>query len=95
MLKSTTGFQEGNGYSGYITLADEADPAAVIDATLAILWQGLPDAEYGLVQWIRDGEGYRETDVGLTTREDLQGRYGPQPGTGVPPTDQPALELRE
>ncbi len=94
-MDSTTGFQEGTGYSGYITLEPTADPATVIDATLAILWQGRKGAEYGLVEWLKDGKGYRESDVGLIDEADYEARYGEQPGTGVPPTDKPALQLLE
>lgn len=94
MLDSTTGFQEGTGYSGYILLEHGADTAALIDATLAILWQGRRNAGYGLIKWNQDGKGYRDTDVGLGTQKDLEERYGPQPGTGVPPTDKPALTLQ-
>lgn len=95
MMDSTTGFQEGTGYSGYILLEHGADTAAVIDATLAILWQGRRNAGYGLIQWNQDRKGYRDTDVGLFDHDDLEARYGPQPGTGVPPSDKPALALVE
>lgn len=87
---------EGTGYSGPIFVDNEADPVAVLDQVLAILWQGLPEANPGGVRVIdEDGTRVDPSDVGLIVRTDIEARYGPQPGTGEPPTDKPSLKLEQ
>lgn len=94
-LRSHEGGAEGTGYEGDVTVKDGADPATVIDAVLALLWQGLPDAGYTGVAFYVDGRALRAADAGLLTHQDLEARYGEQPGTGVPPKDKPALQVRD
>lgn len=86
---------EGTGYDGTIRVDNQADPLAVLDQALAILWQGLPRASFHSFGVLgEDGTEVRPSDVGLTSPDEFEARYGPQPGTGEPPTDKPSLKLK-
>ena len=95
-INSHDSMSQGTGYGGQILIDTTADPVDVLDGTLAILWQGMPDASYIGVRVIqKDGEVTRSSDVGLTSPDDFEARYGPQPGTGEPPADKPPLKLKQ
>lgn len=94
-LTGYDGEPQGTGYNGQIVIDGSADPVAVLDRVLAILWQGMPDANYDSVRVLKDTSPTRASDVGLTRHAEFEERYGPQPGTGVPPSDKPALVVVE
>jgi len=94
-LTSYDGAPQGTGYNGQIVIDRSADPVAVLAHVLAILWQGMPDANYDSVRVLKDTSPTRASDVGLIRHADFEARYGPQPGSGVPPKDKPALELHD
>lgn len=80
-------------YRGQVQVDATADPLLVLDQVLAILWQGMAGADPDVV--VHQGDAlYDASSVGLGPRR-LEERYGAQPGTGVPPTDKPALQLRD
>lgn len=90
-LRATDGFPRGTAYVGTVVVGDEADPVEVLDAVLAVLWQGMPEAGYPLVEVVQGLRGTSPGDVGLVSRADFEARYGPQPGSGEPPADKPPL----
>jgi hypothetical protein len=89
----SAGVGTGPRYNGQVRIDGTADPALVLDQVFAILWQGMPEPQMNVR--VRQGDTFYGIDsVGLDTTS-LSERYGEQPGTGVPPTDQPPLELQE
>lgn len=85
-LHWTNGFDNPNGYSGDVYARKASDGLSTLDRVLAILRQGHPGASLAGVQVAVQGEfTVSPPDVGLWSESDYQGRYGPQPGTGVPP----------
>lgn len=87
---ATTGAQ----YTARLTTDGTVDPYVVIDATAAILRQGYERAT--LEVWVAKDpasgipETYRLLDLLDRAAEDpLTDRYGPQPGDGTPPADDP------
>lgn len=82
----TNGFDNANGYGGTIYARRGADEVDILDRALAILRQGRPSAYLGAIEVARpDAFVIFASDVGLWTPADFTARYGPQPGTGVPP----------
>lgn len=81
-------------YNGQVVVDASADPLLVLDQVLAILWQGMPGADLSGVD-VRQVDAFYGTEAVRLGDNRLKERYGPQPGTGVPPTDKPALELPE
>lgn len=79
-------------YRGQVRIDDQHDPATILDQVLAILWQGMPDADLSNVK-IRQGDTFYDTSSVALGDARRKERYGPQPGPGVPPKDKPALEL--
>ena len=78
-------------YRGTVEVDDSADPLQVLDQVLAILWQGIPGASLRDVVVHQGTAGFYDAAyVGLGDAL-LEERYGPQPGTGTPPADQPPL----
>lgn len=79
-------------YRGTVEVDDTVDPLKVLDQVLAILWQGMPGASLRDVVVHQGEDGFYDAPyVGLGDAL-LAERYGPQPGTGTPPVDQPPLE---
>ena len=93
-LDSYDSASQGTGYQSDIYINDQADPVMVLDQATAILWQGLPEARINVSVIEKDGREIRTSDVGLIVSDDFEARYGPQPGSGEPPTDKPSLELK-
>lgn len=87
-------FTNGSNYLALLRVERGTDVAGVIDAATAILWQGRPDASI-LVEVTRRGSNLiaNSTSVGLPSRESLVQRYGPQPGNGEVPADEPPLRV--
>lgn len=85
-------FTTGSNYLALLRVKRGTDVAGVIDAATAILWQGRPDASI-LVEVTRRGSNLivNSTSVGLSARESFVRRYGPQPGDGEVPADEPPL----
>lgn len=85
-LRWTNGFDSPNGYGGTIDGERTANAAMILDRALAILWQGRPGADLGAIEVISKGDlAVFPSEFGLKGQADYAARYGPQPGTGVPP----------
>lgn len=85
-LHWTNGFDNPNGYSGDVYAREGSDCLAILDRVLAILRRGHPGTSLAGVQVAVQGEfTVSPPDAGLWSESDYQKRYGPQPGTGVPP----------
>ncbi|WP_392543552.1 hypothetical protein [Oryzobacter telluris] len=85
---------DGALYSGALVSDGTQNPYAVLDAAAAVLRQGRPRAGILLtVEVPREGEvpvQYTSTSLlDLTVLDPLTARYGPQPGSGEPPTATP------
>jgi hypothetical protein len=85
-LNWKNGFENPNSYGGEIRSARGADKIEILDRALAILRQGRPGASFGGLEVVPPddfvlGPGH----LGLLGPADYTARYGPQPGTGVPP----------
>lgn len=86
-LRWSNGFDNPNGYHGSIDAGRGADAAAILDRALALLRQGRPGADLGGIHVAPASEfAVWPTDFGLWTQADYTARYGPQPGTGLPPS---------
>lgn len=86
-------FGQSNSYGGDIHVRAGVDAAHVLDEALAILRMGRPGAFYTSVEVFQPGaSAISPTDFGLWSQADYTQRYGPQPGTGLPP--QTPLEPR-
>ena len=85
---ATVRFREGFGRTGYyatVEVGDDADPLDVADRTYAVLRQGQPNVPISL-EVVQDDTIVDTTSVaGVGTPEELEERYGPQPGDGTPP----------
>jgi hypothetical protein len=80
-----------NGYSADIDTDGEAEPNAFIDSVFAILYQGKYGASISISITApaipkEGGPGSRSYFLLEST---IRGRYGPQPGTGLPPANKP------
>lgn len=85
-LRWTNGFDRPNGYRGRVYTRRGIDAVNVLDHALAILRQGRPGASFGGFEVVPDsGFALGPSHVGLETQADYTARYGPQPGTGLPP----------
>jgi hypothetical protein len=85
-VRWTNGFDFPNGYRGIIAVRRGGDAADVLDRVLAILRQGRAGAALDGIKVAATGTvGVFAEDFGLVTQADFTARYGPQPGTGVPP----------
>jgi hypothetical protein len=85
-VKFRKSFTDGTGYYGTITVDEDADAAAALDHTYAILRQGRFDVV--ITVSARQGRKVVFSDAfGLAAgvEPDLTDRYGPQPGDGKPP----------
>lgn len=80
-------------YHGQVRIQETADPLEVLDHVLAILWQGMEGAALDVA--VRQGDTFYDTRSVHLGANRLEERYGDQPGSGVPPTDEPPLELAE
>ena len=81
-----------NSYGGTVTVARDATHVSrIVDRTCAILWQGHPDVSVLFEVALPDGSLVSSTSYHLASPDDLEQRYGPQPGTGEPPQDAPPL----
>ena len=85
-------FANPNSYGGTITV----DPGAkhverIVDQACAILRQGHPDASIVLDVALPDSSTVSTVAYDVAFPEDLEKRYGPQPGTGQVPDDAPPL----
>jgi hypothetical protein len=87
-------FTNGRNYLALLRVGRRVDVADIIDSTTAVLWQGRPDVSI-LVEVERRGSNVivNSTSVGLSTRESLVQRYGPQPGDGRVPAGVPPLRV--
>ena len=87
-------FTNGRNYLALLRVGRRVDVADIIDSTTAVLWQGRPDVSI-LVEVERRGSNVivNSTSVGLSTRESLVQRYGPQPGDGRVPAGAPPLRV--
>ncbi|NCT92134.1 hypothetical protein GXB85_14395 [Cellulomonas sp. APG4] len=70
------------GYSGEVVVSDDADPACVLDRTLALLWQG---RSYLSVAVKQGDEFTHPADLadGLPRAAAFAERYGDKPDDGV------------
>jgi len=85
-LRWSNGFDNANSYGGVVEVGRDVEPIAVLDRVLAILRLGRPGADLGGVRVARPSAlDVSATLVGLWSQADYTARYGPQPGTGVPP----------
>ena len=85
-------FANPNSYGGTVTVARDATHVSrIVDRTCAILWQGHPDVSVLFEVALPDGSLVSSTSYHLASPDDLEQRYGPQPGTGEPPQDAPPL----
>lgn len=75
-------------YVGEINLAPRADPEQVLDQAMAILRQGRFRALMALSAYPPTSPAIYSDTVAGHTRDDLDTRYGPQPGSGQPPDPQ-------
>ena len=82
-------FGRANNYSGTVTAERGTDGRVLLDQVLALLWQGHLGASYGIAVEVDGAPLVTPRRIGLELRSDWPDRYGPQPGTGVPPTDKP------
>jgi len=77
------------GYVGRVVIDPQADAQKTLDTLYAILRQGRPDAGIGISG--SQGDGGVEFELlpgsGVGTPDQLEERYGPQPGDGAPPAD--------
>ena len=85
-VRWTNGFDNPNGYRGTIDVRANANEVQILDRALAILRQGRPSADLGGLEVAREGAFVVfASDFGLWTQSDYTARYGPQPGSGLPP----------
>ena len=81
-------FANPNSYAGTITVEPGAkDVAGIVDRMCAILRQGHPDASILVSVALRGNATVATTAYHVALPQDLEKRYGPQPGTGEPPQD--------
>ena len=86
---------DGRLYSGRLETDGEENPYAVLDAATAVLRQGRPRAQILVTVAADPTRGvpreYTSTEILDRSQPDpLTARYGPQPGDGTPPVDDPA-----
>lgn len=80
-------FGDSNSYGGQVRVRAGVDGVHILDSILAILRQGRAGAFYGAVEILEPRQfAITPTDFGLWSQADYTARYGPQPGTGVPPS---------
>jgi hypothetical protein len=85
-------FANPNSYGGTIAVERDAKNVAhIVDQACAILWQGHPDASILFEVTLPDRSTVSSTAYHLADPQDLEKRYGPQPGTGEPPRGAPPL----
>lgn len=85
-LRWTNGFDNPNGYGGTVYAGRDSDDVAILDQVLAILRQGRPGADLDAIEvWRMGSYPVFPSEFGLKGQADYTARYGPQPGTGVPP----------
>lgn len=82
---------DGALYSGSLVTDGRENPYAVLDAAVAVLRQGRPGADILLTVDVPTAGGvpvqYTSTKLlDRTLPDPLTARYGPQPGSGEPPT---------
>jgi hypothetical protein len=91
-LEYSDSFANPNEYAGTVTVARTADVAGVVDRMCALLWQGRPEVSVHVTV----SYGSREVttaDLRLSTPDDLERRYGSQPGSGEPPPSATPLRV--
>ena len=90
-LEYLDSFANPNGYSGTVDAKKGVDPRELLDAVLAVLRTGHPDAALDVSVSSRSlGYQIGPDFLGLFLKEDFDRRYGPQPGDGTPPPSLPA-----
>ena len=82
---------DGATYSGSLVSDGRENPYATLDAAVAVLRQGRPRADIVLTLDVPTDGGapvqYTSTKLlDRTAADPLTARYGPQPGSGEPPT---------
>jgi len=88
-------FGNPNVYSGTVEAAKGVDPRRLLDAVLALLRTGHPNAGLAVAVSSRSlGSQVGPDSLGLFLKDDFERRYGPQPGDGVPPTELPPATTR-
>ena len=91
-LEYLNSFANPNGYSGTVDAKKGVDPRKLLDAVLALLRTGHPDAALAVTVSSRSlGYQIGPDYLGLFLKEDVDRRYGPQPGDGKPPASLPPL----
>jgi len=89
-LEYLDSFANPNSYTGTVDAKKGVDPRKLLDAVLALLRTGHPNAALA-VTVNSDSLGYQigPDFLGLFLKEDFDRRYGPQPGDGTPPPSLP------
>ena len=85
---------DGRTYTGSLQSDGAVNPYETLDAAVAILRQGRPGADIVITIDVptSSGPALQLTSTTLLDRgqqDPLTARYGPQPGDGLPPADQP------
>lgn len=87
-------FGNDNIYVGTIIVSQRDQALRLLDHTVAILRQGRRNASIIIVVNVKSatGEAFGMYDLlGSDVHSNLDKRYGPQPGNGMPPADLPVL----
>ena len=86
-------FSNGSRYDGGLTTDGQENPYLTLDQTIAILRQGVLRAYISIDLDFPGPDGRTETAFSSRfpgdTESDLSQRYGPQPGSGIPPASPP------
>ncbi len=80
----------GRSYVGRVRVRDGVDELRRLDQVLAILRQGRAGAGITVSVGTAHGVAKFPSDLGVITPEEIEARYGPQPGDGTPPDSTPA-----
>jgi hypothetical protein len=80
----------GKSYVGRVRVRDGVDRLRRLDQVLAILRQGRAGAGITVSVGTAHGVAKFPSDLGVITPEEIEERYGPQPGDGTPPDSTPA-----
>lgn len=78
-------FGDTNTYVGRIRVRRGIGQVSILDQSLAILRQGRPGAFLVIQVFRRGSPAITPQDFGLRSIADYESRYGPQPGSGLPP----------
>ena len=79
----------GQRYAGTVDVSDSKDALRILDEAFAILRMGHYDAGLYVDVVEPSGRHLGRRSLGLHSDQDVAARYGPQPGSGVPPSTLP------